>query len=151
MKAWVHGPCLLAREIYIEREDFMEDPPKKFFRLGIDRNVRLKNAYIITCNDLVKNENGEIIELHCRYYPESRSGSDTSGIKAKGTLHWVSIAHALEVEVRQYDRLFTVESPLSEEGKDFLELLNRNSLEVLNKVYVEPSLKDAKPLDRFQF
>jgi len=138
--------------LYIEQEDFMEDAPKKFFRLGPSKTVRLKNAYIITCEDFVKDEaTGEILELHCKYYPESKSGSDTSGIKAKGVLHWVSVAHALKAEVRLYDRLFSVEEPLADKEKDFVEFLNPDSLKVLDAAYVEPSLQSAKAGDRFQF
>lgn len=140
-----------SRELYIEREDFMEDPPKKFFRLGPGRNVRLKGAYIIHCEDFVKDENGEVSEIHCTYYPDSKSGSDTSGVKAKGTLHWVSIAHAKQVEVRAYGYLFTDPAPLAHEGKDFLEFFNEESLKVLDKVFVEPSLLSAKAGDQFQF
>ncbi len=139
-------------ELYIERKDFMEDPPKKYFRLGPGKNVRLKNAYILHCENFLKDENtGEILEVHCTYYPDSRSGSDTSGIKAKGTLHWVSIPHAVEVEVRLYDRLFTDETPAAHEDREFIEFFNPDSLQVLNKAYVEPGLKAAKPGDRFQF
>ncbi len=141
-----------SRELYIEREDFMEDPPKKFFRLGPGRNVRLKNAYIIHCDSFVKDEqSGEITELHCSYYPDSRSGSDTSGIKAKGTLHWVSVPHAVEARINLYDRLFSVEAPASDPEKDFIELLNPNSLQHIEKAYVEASLANAQPGDRFQF
>lgn len=139
-----------SKELYIERTDFMENPPRKFYRLGIGRNVRLKNAYIITCNEVIKNEAGEPVELHCTYYPDSKSGSDTSGIKAKGTIHWVSIPHAIKVEVRKYDRLFSEENPLSGD-KDFKEYINPNSLETLSNVYVEPNLATAKPGDRVQF
>ena len=141
-----------SRELYIEREDFMEDPPKKFFRLGPGREVRLKSAYIIKCEDVVKDPvTGELTELICTYDPRSRSGSDTSGKKVKGTLHWVSIPHALEVEVRLYDRLFNDPDPAGHKDKDFLEFLNADSLKILDKAYVEPGLKDAKVLDRFQF
>ena len=140
-----------SRELYIEREDFMEDPPKKFFRLGPGRDVRLKSAYIIRCDDFVKNEAGELTEIHCTYYPDSRSGADTSGIKAKGTLHWVSAAHALEAEVRVYDRLFTDPSPTAHEGREFIEFFNHDSLGVIPKAYVEPSLADAQPGEQFQF
>ena len=141
-----------SRELYIERDDFMEDPPKKFFRLGPGRNVRLKNAYIIHCDDFVKDEaTGEIKEVHCTYYPDSRSGSDTSGIKAKGTLHWVSIPHAITAEVRLYDRLFTVPEPTGQEGKDYLDFVNPDSLKVLKKAYLEPSLQEAKSGEHFQF
>jgi glutaminyl-tRNA synthetase len=140
-----------SRELYIEREDFMEDPPKKFFRLGPGKNVRLKGAYIIHCDDFEKNENGEITELHCSYYPESRSGSDTSGIKAKGVLHWVSAPHALKAEVRLYDRLFTVSEPLADEEKDFIEFFNPESVQVNKDAFVEPSLKNAAIGQQLQF
>lgn len=140
-----------SRELYIERDDFMEDPPKKFFRLGPERMVRLKNAYIIRCDKFVKDENGTVTELHCTYFPDSKSGEDTSGLKAKGTLHWVSIEHALEVEVRVYDRLFTDPTPLNHEDKDFLEFFNQDSKKILDKVYVEPSLATAKVGDNLQF
>ncbi len=140
-----------SKTLFIEREDFMEDPPKKFFRLGPDRTVRLKNGFIITCNEVVKDDNGEIVELKCSYYPDSRSGSDTSGVKAKGVLHWVSAAHAVPVEVRNYGRLFTDETPLSHEDKDFMEFFNKESLEINTTALVEPSLKNAKIGDRFQF
>ncbi len=143
-----------SREIYIEREDFMENPPppKKFYRLGPERTVRLKGAYIITCEDFVKDEaTGEITEIHCKYYPDSKSGSDTSGVKAKGVLHFVSIAHAIQAEVRLYDRLFTVESPAGDEEKDFMEFVNPNSLKVLKNVYLEPAFKTVNVGDQFQF
>ncbi len=140
-----------SREIYIEREDFMEDAPKKFFRLGPGKTVRLKNAYIIHCEDFVKNDEGEITEIRCIYYPDSKSGSDTSGIKAKGTLHWVSLAHAIEAEARMYGRLFTDETPTAHEGKDFMEFFNHESLKVLPKIYVEPSLRDIAPGTQIQF
>ena len=140
-----------SKHLYIERNDFMEDPPKKFFRLGPGRNVRLKGAYIIHCEDFVKDENGAVTEVHCTYYPESRSGSDTSGVKSKGVMHFVSQKEAVPVEIRLYDRLFNVEAPLADEEKDFTELINPDSLTVLKNAYVEPSLKTAKPGDRFQF
>ncbi len=140
-----------SRELYIEREDFMEDPPRKFFRLGPGRNVRLKNAYIITCDEVIKDTNGEVIELKCRYYPDSKSGSDTSGIKAKGTLHWVSTAHALRAQVNLYDRLFTDPTPVGHEDKDFMEFFNHDSRKVLDNVWIEPSLANARPGERFQF
>ena len=140
-----------SKHLYIERNDFMEDPPKKFFRLGPGRNVRLKGAYIIHCEDFVKDENGAVTEVHCTYYPESRSGSDTSGVKSKGVMHFVSQKEAVPVEIRLYDRLFNVEAPLADEEKDFTELMNPDSLTVLKNAFVEPSLKTAKPGDRFQF
>ncbi len=139
-----------SRELYIERDDFMEDPPKKFFRLGPGRNVRLKGAYIINCHDFVKDEKGEVTEIHCTYYPDSRSGQDTSGIKSKGVLHWVSIPHAIDVEVRQYDRLFSDESPDGHKDKSFMEFLNPNSLTCIT-AKAEPSLAEAKAGDKFQF
>ncbi len=130
-----------SREVYIERDDFMEIPPKKFFRLFPGGMVRLKGAYIIKCDEVVKDNAGEIIELRCSYIPESRSGSDTSGINVKGTIHWVSAPHAVEAEVRLYDRLFSVENPAADE-RDFKELLNPNSLAVV-RAFVEPALVEA--------
>ena len=138
-------------ELYIEREDFIEDPPKKFFRLGPGKTVRLKNAYIIHCEDFVKDEDGKVIEIKCTYFDNTKSGEDNSGIKAKGTLHWVSAAHAVEAEVRMYDRLFTDETPASHEDKDFLEFFNKESLTVIPKAYVEPSLVNTAPLTQLQF
>lgn len=138
-----------SREIYLERDDFMEHPPKKFFRLAPGQIVRLKSAYIIRCEEVIKNEDGTIKELHCTYIPESKSGSDTSGLKVQGTLHWVNAADAVEVEVREYDRLFKVENPAAEEG-DFKEYINPDSLNIVTG-YAEPAVKDAKPDDRFQF
>lgn len=141
-----------SRELYIEREDFMEDPPKKYFRLGPGRNVRLKNAYILHCEDFVKDpETGEVTEVHCTYYPDSKSGEDTSGVKAKGTLHWVSIPHAKPAEVRLYNTLFTDPEPLSDPEQDFMELLNPESMVVLENAFVEPRLLEVEPGDRFQF
>jgi glutaminyl-tRNA synthetase len=144
-------PIIFSRELYIDREDFMEDPPKKFFRLGPGRTVRLKYGYIIKCNDFVKDETGKITEVHCEYYPDSRSGSDTSGIKVKGTIHWLSAKHAIPAEVRMYDRLFSDEDPAGHKDKDFLEFLNPDSLKVLNGAFVEAGIVNAKPLDHFQF
>jgi glutaminyl-tRNA synthetase len=139
-----------SREIYIERDDFMEVPAKKYFRLAPGQMVRLKSAYIIKCEEVQKNEAGDIIEIRCTYVPESKSGSDVSGISVKGVIHWVSVPHAIEAEVRLYDRLFQVED-LNEMEGDFKEYLNPNSLKVLSKVYAEPSLQDATANDRFQF
>ena len=130
-----------GRELYVERNDFMEDPPRKFFRLAPGRSVRLKSAFIITCDDYVKDEDGNVTEIHCRYHPDSRSGSDTSGIKAKGTLHWVSIPHAHKIEVREYDRMFNVENPTEEEG-DFTEFINPESLKIKLDACAEPALLD---------
>lgn len=138
-----------SREIYLERDDFMENPPKKYFRLAPGQIVRLKSAYIIRCENVIKNEDGSVKELHCTYIPESKSGSDTSGLKVQGTLHWVNAADAVEVEVREYDRLFRVENPAAEEG-DFKEYINPASLNIVTG-YAEPSLKEAKAEDRFQF
>jgi glutaminyl-tRNA synthetase len=139
-----------SREIWIEREDFMENAPKKFFRLGPGLTVRLKYAYIIKCDDFKKDENGNVTEIHCSYIPESKSGNDTSGLKVKGTIHWVSVPHAKTAEIRLYDRLFKVENPAVEEG-DFKDYINPNSLTILPSAFIEPSLTEAKPLDKFQF
>ncbi len=141
-----------SRVIYIEREDFREDPPRKFYRLAPGREVRLRYAFFITCVDVVKDENGEVVELHCTYDPATRGGDAPDGRKVKGTLHWVSAEHALEAEVRLYDRLFTVENPLDvPEGEDFIASLNPNSLEVLTDSKVEPGLADAPVGSRYQF
>ena len=139
-----------GKELYIEKEDFMENPPKKFFRLYPGGMVRLKYAYIIRCDEVMKDEKGNITELHCTYIPESRSGHDTSGIHVKGTLHWVEISNAITAEVRLYDRLFKVEDPSGEEG-DFKEYINADSLQIISTAYAEPSLKNAKINDRYQF
>ncbi|WP_366923653.1 glutamine--tRNA ligase/YqeY domain fusion protein [Metallumcola ferriviriculae] len=139
-----------CREIFIEQEDFREEAPKKFFRLKPGKEVRLKHAYIIKCEEVVKNEKGDIIELRCTYDPSSKSGEDTSGKKVKGTLHWVSAKHAHKAEVRIYDHLFTKENP-EEEGEDFKTNINPDSLELLKDCRVEPSLANAKPGERFQF
>ena len=142
-----------SREIYIEKEDFREQANKKFFRLKLDKEVRLKNAYIIKANSVIKDENGEITEIHCTYDEDSKSGSgsEASKRKVKGTIHWVSIKHAIQAEVRLYDRLFTDEAPDSHKDKDFKEFINPNSLKIINNAYVEPSLKSAKIGERFQF
>jgi glutaminyl-tRNA synthetase len=142
-----------SRVLYIEREDFREDPPKKWFRLAPGREVRLKHAYYITCVDVVKDEQtGEVVELHCTYDPETRGGWAPDGRKVRGTLHWVSAAHALEAEVRLYDHLFTKANPDDvEDGSDFTANLNPNSLETLTSCRVEPSLAGATPGSRYQF
>ncbi|MFA5240527.1 MAG: glutamine--tRNA ligase/YqeY domain fusion protein [Phycisphaerae bacterium] len=141
-----------SRELYIEQEDFMEEPPKKFYRLAPGREVRLRYAYFITCTDVVKDKDGKVIELHCTYDPATRGGDSPDGRKVKSTLHWVSAEHSLGAEVRLYDHLFTTKNPDEvEENKDFTSNLNPNSLEVLNNCRVEPALVDAKPLSRFQF
>ena len=141
-----------SREIYIERDDFMEDPPRKYFRLAPGREVRLKHAYLITCVDVVKNEAGEVIELHCTYDPETRGGEAPDGRKVKGTLHWVSARHARNAEVRLYAHLFVKEDPYEvEEGGSFLDNLNPNSLETLTGCKAEPGLGEAAPGSRCQF
>lgn len=145
-----HRDVPFSKELYIEREDFMENPPKKYFRLAPGQMVRLKSAYIIKCEEVIKDEAGNITEVRCTYLPESKSGSDTSGINVKGTLHWVSIAHAIHAEVRLYDRLFKVENVANEEG-DFKDYVNPDSLQVIQNAYAEPALANAKFSDRYQF
>ncbi len=141
-----------SREIYIEQDDFREDPPRKFFRLAPGQEVRLKHAYIIKCEKVIKDsKSGEVTEIHCSYDPETKSGQTNDGRKVKGTLHWVSTRHAIAAEVRLYDHLFSKPDPNeTEAGQDFISNLNPNSLEVV-KSFVEPSLKDAKPGERYQF
>jgi len=141
-----------TREIYVERDDFMEEPPRKFFRLGPGREVRLRFAYFITCNEVIKNAAGEVTELHCTYDPETHGGNAPDGRKVKGTIHWVSASHAFEAQVRLYDRLFTVEDPNKEDdGKTYLDHLNAESLEVIADAKLEPGLAKAEPGERFQF
>jgi len=141
-----------SREFYIETEDFMEDPPKKFFRLAPGREVRLRYAYFITCTGVIKDENGQIVELRCTYDPATRGGDAPDGRKVKSTLHWVSAARAIETEVRLYDHLFSKENPDdAPEGEDFKSNLNPNSLEVLSSCRLEPSLAGAEPGTRYQF
>ncbi len=140
-----------SKEIYIDKEDFQEIPHKKFFRLYPGNEVRLKYAYIIKCNDVIKNKSGEIIELHCTYDPESKSGSEGSTRKVKGTIHWVSAVESIKAEVRLYDRLFTVEDPDADGEKDFKEFLNPHSLDILSNCILERSLSNANPGDKFQF
>ncbi len=139
-----------GRELWIEAEDFMEDPAKKWFRLAPGMKVRLKSAYIVSCTGFVKNEAGKVVEVHCEYIPESKSGNDTSGINVKGTMHWISIDKSLEAEVRLYERLFQVEDPSSEEG-DYKTYLNPSSLAIIQHAKIEQSLSEAKPGDQFQF
>lgn len=139
-----------SKEIWIEKDDFMEIPAKKYFRLAPGQMVRLKSAYIIKCEDVVKDADGNIAEVHCTYIPESRSGADSSGIQVKGTLHWVSAAHAIHAEVRLYDRLFKVEDVANAEG-DFKDHINPDSLTVLSNVYAEPALANDAPDQAFQF
>lgn len=138
-----------SNELWIERDDFMEDAPKKFFRLGPGLSVRLKHAYIVTCHDFKKDEAGNITEVHCTYVPNSKSGEDTSGLKVKGTIHWVSAPHAAEVEVRLYDRLFHDENPVAAE--DFKSSINKDSLKVIKTAYVEPDLAKAEVGKGYQF
>ena len=142
-----------SREIYIEREDFMEDPPRKFYRLAPGREVRLKHAYYITCESVIKDENtGEIVEIHCSYDPKTRGGWADDGRRVQGTLHWVSAQHAVDAEVRLYDSLFTEREPENaSDGADWIQFINPNSLEVLNTCKVEPSLVDAAAGCRYQF
>lgn len=143
-----------SRELYIEREDFREEPPKKYFRLGPGREVRLRYGYFIRCEDYVRDESGRVVEVHCTYDPETRGGYAPDGRKVRGTLHWVSAPHAVEAEVRLYDRLFTKEDPMdvdADAGEDFTNYINPDSLTVLENCRLEPGLKDAKPGDRFQF
>jgi glutaminyl-tRNA synthetase len=140
-----------SKVLYIEQDDFMEDAPKKFFRLAPGKAVRLKSAYIVEYVDHVKDTNGKVTEVHVKYYENSKSGSDTSGVSAKGTLHWVSAEHAFDAEVRLYDRLFADPAPDGHKEVDFMEFLNPNSLHILKNCKVEPALRDAKVGDRFQF
>jgi glutaminyl-tRNA synthetase len=141
-----------GREIYIERADFMEDAPKKFFRLAPGREVRLKYAYFLKCNDVIKDADGNVTELRCTYDPETSGGKAPDGRKVKGTIHWVSASNAIEAEVRLYDVLFTQENPDDvPEGKDWKELLNPDSLKIMKHCKLEPSLASAKPGERFQF
>jgi glutaminyl-tRNA synthetase len=139
-----------SNELYIEREDFMENPPKKYFRLAPGQMVRLKSAYIIRCDEVIKDAEGNVTELHCSYIPESKSGADTSGINVKGTLHWVSVKHAVTAELRLYDRLFRVEDPSSEEG-DFKDYINPESLTVVKAAYMEPAMRNAAFNEAYQF
>ncbi len=139
-----------SRELWIEREDFMEEPPKKFFRLAVGNMVRLKSAYIVKCEGFKKDDNGNVTEVYCTHIAESRSGNDTSGINVKGTIHWVSVLAAKTVEVRLYDRLFRVEDPSSEEG-DFKDYINPASLHILPQAYIEPDLANAVPGKGYQF
>ena len=145
-----HRSIPFGRELWIEREDFMEEAAKKWFRLAPGAMVRLKSAYIIKCESFQKDNDGNVTAIHCTYIPESKSGQDTSGISVKGTIHWVSVEHAATAEVRLYDRLFKSENPAAEEG-DFKEYMNPDSLHIINNAYIEPSLSTANLEDRFQF
>ena len=141
----------ISKVLYIERDDFMEDPPRKFFRLGPGREVRLRYAYFITCNDVIKDADGNITELLCTYDPASKGGNSPDGRKVKATLHWVSAEHAIKSEVRLYDRLFNDEDPSGHKDVDFKEFMNPDSLKVLPECYLEPFVLDSKPFDHFQF
>jgi len=141
-----------SRELYIERDDFMEDPPKKFYRLSPGREVRFRYAYFITCNEVIKDNQGNVTELHCTYDPETKGGNAPDGRKVKATIHWVSAKHAAKREVRLYDRLFTVSEPESNKAeKEFTDYLNPKSLTILNECYLEPSIAQAKPGINYQF
>jgi len=139
-----------SRVLYIEQGDFMEDPPKKFYRLAPGREVRLRYAYFVTCKEAIKKD-GDVVELRCTIDPATRGGYAPDGRKVKSTIHWVSAAHAIDAEVRLYDRLFTMEDPMGKKDTDFKEFLNPNSLEMLTSCKVEPALQNLKPFDRFQF
>lgn len=141
-----------TRELYIERDDFMENPPKKYFRMAPGQEVRLRYAYFVTCQEVVKDVNGEIVEIHCTYDPASKGGNSPDGRKVKGTIHWVSAQHAIEAEVRLFDRLFKAENPDDvEEGHSFLENLNPDSLKVLHNCKLEPELGKLQVMDKVQF
>jgi len=141
-----------SKEIYIEREDFMEDPPKKFYRLAPGREVRLRYAYFITCEEVIKDDSGEVVELRCSYDPATKGGDSPDGRKVKATLHWVSAHHAVNGEARLYDYLFSTENPAEvEEGGDWKDNLNPNSKIVKENVKLEPSLKNVRPFEFFQF
>jgi glutaminyl-tRNA synthetase len=140
-----------TRELYIEQDDFMENPPNKFFRLSPGREVRLRYAYFVTCTDVIKDDGGNILEVHCTYDPASQGGNSPDGRKVKATLHWVSATHAVEAEVRLYDRLFTVEDPAGDKDRDFKEFMNPGSLEIMPKCFIEPFVRNAPALYHFQF
>ncbi|MCK5664342.1 MAG: glutamine--tRNA ligase, partial [Thiotrichaceae bacterium] len=139
-----------SRVLYIEQDDFLEEPPKKFFRLAPGREVRLRYAYFITCQSVIKDEEGNIVELRCTYDPETRGGSAPDGRKVKGTLHWVSESHSIKAEVRLYDRLFNQPNP-GAGGTDFKTVLNPNSIEILRNSQLEPSLANAQGGEAYQF
>jgi glutaminyl-tRNA synthetase len=141
----------VSRELWIERDDFMEDPPGKYFRLRPGGEVRLRNAFIIRCVDVVKNDAGDIAELHCEFDPDTRSGMPGASRRVKGTIHWVSAAHAQAVEVRLYDRLFNVPNPLADKSRDFLEFINPDSLRIIACAWVEPSVVADGAAETCQF
>jgi glutaminyl-tRNA synthetase len=141
-----------SRELYVERTDYREDAPRKWYRLAPGREVRLRYAYLVTCVEAVKDDQGEVVELHCTYDPETRGGTAPDGRKVRGTIHWVPADYALDAEVRLYDRLFSVPNPLDvEEGEDWIESLNPDSLEALTGCKLEPSMADAEPGTTYQF
>lgn len=146
-----HRKVNFSKEIFIEKSDFMENPIKGFHRLIPGGEVRLRYAYIIKCDEIIKDENGEVIQLNCSYDPETRSGTGTSTKKVKGTIHWVNVKDCVDCEVRLYDRLLTVEDPASEKDKDYKDLINPNSFEIISNAKLEPFIKDSKPGDKFQF
>jgi glutaminyl-tRNA synthetase len=146
-----HRKVPFTKELYIEKSDFMENPPKGYHRLIPGGEVRLRYAYIIKCDEVIKNKNGEVIQLNCSYDPDTKSGTGTSTKKVKGTIHWVSAKYAVDCEVRLYDRLLTVEDPTIEKDKDYKELINPNSLVIISNAKLEPFVKSSKPGDRFQF
>jgi glutaminyl-tRNA synthetase len=148
--ATTHRDMPFSRELYIEREDFMENPPKKFFRLSPGQKVRLKSAYVIQCDEVIKDAEGKVTELRCSYLPESKSGGAQSNIKVQATIHWVSIVHAITAELRLYDRLFKVEDPANEDG-DFKDYVNPDSLQVVSAAYAEPALRHARFNEHYQF
>jgi len=140
-----------CKELFIEQDDFMEEPPKKFFRMGPGREVRLRFAYLVTCDRLEKNPQTGELEIHCTYDPETRGGSAPDGRKVKGTIHWVSARHCVKAKVRLYDRLFAVEDPDAKKDVDFKTYLNKESLTLLNNAVLEPSLVAAEPGSHYQF
>jgi len=145
-------PVSFSRNVWIERDDFMENPPEKFYRLGVGRTVRLKGAFIVECTDFEKDvDTGEVTRVYAKHFPESKSGEDDSGIKVKGTIHWVNKGDALTARILGYDRLFNDATPASHDDKEFTEFINPDSLEIIEGAKVERSLQDAKPMDRFQF
>jgi len=138
------------RTLWIEKDDFMENPPPKYFRLSPGGLARLKSAYIIQCDEVIKDDQGEVVELKCSYFPDSKSGEDTSGLKPKSTIHWLSAERAIPAEIRLYDRLFTVEDPANDD-RDLLELINPESLVTVRQAMVEPALQETKVGDKYQF
>lgn len=144
-------PVPFSKVLYIERDDFMEDPPRRFYRLAPGREVRLRYGYFITCTDVIKDDKGEIIELRCRYDPATRGGSAADRRRVKATLHWVSARHAIQAQARLYETLFTVENPAADKEKDFTAYINPHSLKVVDPIYIEPSIQNAKAGERFQF